>query len=206
MFRRILIANRGEIAVRIIRACKDLGIESVAIYSQADSKSLHVKMADFAYKLSDDPIGGYLDIDLIIKIAKESKAEAIHPGYGFLSENATFAKRVQESGIVWIGPSAEVIANMGDKNVARALMQQNGIPIVPGTDPLNDKSMQEIAEIAKRIGYPIIFKASAGGGGKGIRVVQREEELSESFEACKREAKAFSIVSAVQLRTSSETR
>lgn len=191
MFKRILIANRGEIAVRIIRACKDLGIESIAIYSQADSKSLHVKMADYAYKLSDDPIGGYLDIDLIIAIAKESKAEAIHPGYGFLSENATFAKKVQESGVVWIGPNAEVIANMGDKNVARALMQQNGIPIVPGTDPLNDKTPQEIAEIAGRIGYPIIFKASAGGGGKGIRVVEREEDLVESFEACKREARAF---------------
>lgn len=191
MFRKILIANRGEIAVRIIRACKDLGIESIAIYSQADSKSLHVKMADYAYKLSDDPIGGYLDSDLIIKIAKESGAEAIHPGYGFLSENANFARKVQESGIVWIGPNDKVIANMGDKNVARALMKQNGIPIVPGTDPLNDKSLQEIAEIAKSMGYPVIFKASAGGGGKGIRVVEREEDLSESFEACKREAKAF---------------
>lgn len=191
MFRKILIANRGEIAVRIIRACKDLGIESIAIYSQADSKSLHVKMADYAYKLSDDPIGGYLDIDLIIKIAKESGAEAIHPGYGFLSENANFARKVQESGIVWIGPNDKVIANMGDKNVARALMKQNGIPIVPGTDPLNDKTLQEIAEIAKAMGYPVIFKASAGGGGKGIRVVEREEDLSESFEACKREAKAF---------------
>ncbi|RDU71842.1 acetyl-CoA carboxylase subunit A [Helicobacter brantae] len=191
MFRKILIANRGEIAVRIIRACKDLGIESIAIYSQADSKSLHVKMADYAYKLSDDPIGGYLDIDLIIKIAKESGAEAIHPGYGFLSENANFARKVQESGIVWIGPNDKVIANMGDKNVARALMKQNGIPIVPGTDPLNDKTLQEIAEIAKVMGYPVIFKASAGGGGKGIRVVEREEDLSESFEACKREAKAF---------------
>lgn len=191
MFRKILIANRGEIAVRIIRACKDLGIESIAIYSQADSKSLHVKMADYAYKLSDDPIGGYLDSDLIIKIAKESGAEAIHPGYGFLSENANFARKVQESGIVWIGPNDKVIANMGDKNVARALMKQNGIPIVPGTDPLNGKSLQEIAEIAKSMGYPVIFKASAGGGGKGIRVVEREEDLSESFEACKREAKAF---------------
>lgn len=191
MFKRILIANRGEIAVRIIRACKDLGIESVAIYSQADSKSLHVKMADYAYKLSDDPIKGYLDIDLILKIAKESKSQAIHPGYGFLSENATFAKKVQESGIVWIGPNAEVIANMGNKNVARALMQQNGIPIVPGTDPLNHKTLEEIEEIAESIGYPIIFKASAGGGGKGIRVVEKREDLSESFEACKREAKAF---------------
>lgn len=191
MFKRVLIANRGEIAVRIIRACKDLGIESVAIYSQADHKSLHVKMADYAYKLSDDPIKGYLDIELILKIAKESGAQAIHPGYGFLSENALFAKRVSESGLVWIGPSAEVIANMGDKNVARALMQENGIPIVEGTDPLNSKNPQEILEIASNIGYPVILKASAGGGGKGIRVVEREEELLESFEACKREAKAF---------------
>lgn len=191
MFKRVLIANRGEIAVRIIRACKDLGIESVAIYSQADAKSLHVKMADFAYKLSDDPIKGYLDIDLIINIAKESRSDAIHPGYGFLSENATFAQKVQENAIVWIGPNAEVIANMGDKNIARALMQKNGIPIVPGTDPLNLKTSQEILEIAHKIGYPVILKASAGGGGKGIRVVEREEELLANFEACKREAKAF---------------
>ena len=191
MFGRVLIANRGEIAVRIIRACKDLGIESIAIYSQADRQSLHVKMADCAYKLSDDPMKGYLDIELILKIAKESGADAIHPGYGFLSENALFAKRVNESGLVWIGPSFEVIANMGDKNVARALMKENGIPIVEGTDPLNAKSPQEILEIALKIGYPVILKASAGGGGKGIRVVEKEEELLEAFEACKREAKAF---------------
>ncbi|WP_305862860.1 acetyl-CoA carboxylase subunit A [Helicobacter cholecystus] len=191
MFKRILIANRGEIAVRIIRACKDLGIESVAIYSQADHQSLHVKMADYAYKLSDDPIKGYLDIELILKIAKESASQAIHPGYGFLSENALFAKRVSESGLVWIGPSSEVIANMGDKNVARALMKENGIPIVEGTDPINCKNSQEILEIALKIGYPVILKASAGGGGKGIRVVEKEEDLLESFEACKREARVF---------------
>lgn len=191
MFKRILIANRGEIAVRIIRACKDLGIESVAIYSKADSQSLHVKMADFAYELQDDPIRGYLNIDLIIRIAKESGAEAIHPGYGFLSENAKFAQSVIDHQMVWIGPNPEVMAKMGDKNAARALMKQNGIPIVPGTEPLNQKSMQEIAQIAKGIGYPVILKASAGGGGRGIRVVENEEGLQESFEICKKEAMAF---------------
>ncbi|ANV97651.1 acetyl-CoA carboxylase biotin carboxylase subunit [Helicobacter enhydrae] len=191
MFKRILIANRGEIAVRIIRACKDLGIESVAIYSQADRESLHAKMADFAYELSQDPIKGYLDADLIIKIAKESHSQAIHPGYGFLSENALFAQKVAESGLVWIGPRAEVIAKMGDKNVARDLMRSNGIPIVPGTLPLNQKTPDELKQIAQDIGYPIILKASAGGGGKGIRVVEEEGKLLESFEACKKEAGLF---------------
>lgn len=191
MFKRILIANRGEIAVRVIRACKDLGVESVAIYSQADEFSLHVKMADVACKLDGDPIGVYLDIEKILKVAKESGAQAIHPGYGFLSENAEFARRVQEEGLVWIGPSAEVIAKMGDKNTARALMKANGIPIVQGTEPLNSNTPQEILQIASSIGYPVILKASAGGGGKGIRVVEKEEDLLESFEACKREAKAF---------------
>lgn len=191
MFKRILVANRGEIAVRIIRACKDLEIESIAIYSQADEHSLHVKMADIACKMDGDPIGVYLDISRIIEIAKANHAEAIHPGYGFLSENAEFARRVQESGIVWIGPNADVIAKMGDKNTARDLMQKNGIPIIVGTEPLNNKSPDALKEIALEIGYPVILKASAGGGGKGIRVVEREEDLIESFEACKRESKAF---------------
>ncbi|MCE3047267.1 acetyl-CoA carboxylase subunit A [Helicobacter kayseriensis] len=191
MFKRILVANRGEIAVRIIRACKDLGVESVVIYSEADELSLHVKMADVAYRLEGNPIGVYLDIEKILEVAHKSGAEAIHPGYGFLSENAVFARRVQESGLVWIGPNADVIAKMGDKNTARALMKENGIPIVQGTEPLNDKTPQEIKDIASKIGYPVILKASAGGGGKGIRVVEHEEELLESFEACKREAGAF---------------
>lgn len=191
MFKRILIANRGEIAVRIIRACNDLNIESVAIYSRADRESMHVKMATHTYPISEDPIKGYLDPDLIIQAAKEMEAEAIHPGYGFLSENAFFAKKVKEAGIVWIGPDSEVIAKMGDKNAARNLMIANGIPVVPGTEPLNTLSMYEIQKIARKIGYPVILKASSGGGGRGIRVVQEEKDLESSFEACKREALTF---------------
>ena len=191
MFRRILIANRGEIAVRIIRACNDLNIESVAIYSRADRDSLHLKMATKTYLISDDPIKGYLDPDLIIQAAKETDCEAIHPGYGFLSENATFAKKVSQAGLVWIGPNYEVIENMGDKNKARELMKQNGIPILPGSDPLNNLDSHMRAKIANKIGYPIILKASSGGGGRGIRVVYDESELESSFEACKREALTF---------------
>ncbi|HIV49475.1 acetyl-CoA carboxylase subunit A [uncultured Helicobacter sp.] len=191
MLSKILIANRGEIAVRIIRACRDLHIQSVAIYSRADRDSMHVKMADESYEISDDPLRGYLDADLIVEAALKMGADAIHPGYGFLSENATFARKVQEAHLVWIGPNSDVITKMGDKNQARSIMQQNGIPIVPGTEPLNQLSMDKIAQIAKKIGYPVILKASAGGGGRGIRVVTQEQELEESFNACKREAMAF---------------
>ena len=191
MFQKILIANRGEIAVRIIRACRDLHIKSVAIYARADRDCLHVKMADESYEISDDPLQGYLDADLIIEVALRAEVDAIHPGYGFLSENALFAKKVQEAGITWIGPDSTTIAKMGDKNAAREIMQKNGIPIVPGTQPLNKHSVSEIARKAQKIGYPVILKASSGGGGRGIRVVEKEEDLIESFEACKREAMAF---------------
>ena len=191
MFQKILIANRGEIAVRIIRACRDLHIKSVAIYARADRDSLHVKMADESYEISDDPLRGYLDADLIVEVALKAEVDAIHPGYGFLSENAHFAKKVQEAGITWIGPDSQTIAKMGDKNAAREIMQKNGIPIVPGTEPLNKHSTQEIAKIAQKIGYPVILKASSGGGGRGIRVVEKQEDLIESFNACKREAMAF---------------
>lgn len=191
MFKRILIANRGEIAVRIIRACNDLNIESVAIYSRADRDSMHVKMATYTYAIGEDPIKGYLDPDLIIQAAKEIEAEAIHPGYGFLSENAMFAKKVKEAGLVWIGPDSEVIAKMGDKNAARNLMIQNGIPVVPGTEPLNALSLYEIQKTARKIGYPVILKASSGGGGRGIRVVWEEKDLESAFESCKREALTF---------------
>lgn len=191
MLSKILIANRGEIAVRIIRACRDLHIQSVAIYSRADRDSMHVKMADESYEISDDPLRGYLDADLIVEAALKMGADAIHPGYGFLSENAAFARKVQEAKLIWIGPNADVITKMGDKNQARSIMQQNGIPIVPGTEPLNHLSMEKIAKIAQKIGYPVILKASAGGGGRGIRVVTQEQDLEENFNACKREAMAF---------------
>lgn len=191
MINKILIANRGEIAVRIIRACRDLHIQSVAIYSRADRDSMGVKMADESYEISDEPLRGYLDADLIVETALKLGVDAIHPGYGFLSENAAFARKVQEAGIIWIGPNADVIAKMGDKNEARSIMQKNGIPIVPGTEALNNTSMVEIERIAQKIGYPVILKASAGGGGRGIRVVHKKEDLEESFNACKREAMAF---------------
>ena len=171
MFQKILIANRGEIAVRIIRACRDLHIKSVAIYARADRDCLHVKMADESYEISDDPLQGYLDADLIIEVALRAEVDAIHPGYGFLSENALFAKKVQEAGITWIGPDSTTIAKMGDKNAPREIRQ--------------------ISQKAQKIGYPVILKASSGGGGRGIRVVEKEEDLIESFEACKREAMAF---------------
>lgn len=191
MFSKILIANRGEIAVRIIRACDDLGIQSVAIYSRADRDGLAVKMATEAHEISEDPLSGYLDADRIINMAKATGAEAIHPGYGFLSENADFARKVVEAGLVWIGPNSTVIAKMGDKNAAREIMRKNGIPIVPGTEPLNHESMHTIKLYAQKMGYPVILKASSGGGGRGIRVVYKEEDIEDSFNACKREAMAF---------------
>ena len=184
MIHKILIANRGEIAVRVVRACRDLHIKSVAIYTKPDSYSLHVRVADEAFLLGDDPIKGYLDIEKIIRIAKESGADAIHPGYGFLSENFEFAKAVEDSGLIFIGPKSDVIRKMGNKNIARYLMSKNGIPIVPGTEKLNNETMEKIKELASRIGYPVILKASGGGGGRGIREVWKEEDLESSFESC----------------------
>ena len=191
MFSKILIANRGEIAVRIIRACNDLHIKSVAIYSRIDKESMHVKMASESHEVSTDPLKAYLDGDAIIEVALSCGAEAIHPGYGFLSENAEFAKKVSDAGLIWIGPDSSVIAMMGDKKAARELMQKNGIPIVPGTGIINHCSIQEIKAMANKIGYPVILKASNGGGGRGIRVVRNDSEIEENLNACKREAMAF---------------
>ena len=188
---KILIANRGEIAIRIVRACKDLHIANVAIYTKPDAECLHVKVADEAYCVGDEALKGYLDPAKIIEVAKQCGADAIHPGYGFLSENYEFAKAVEDAGLILIGPKSEVIYKMGNKNVARNLMKENGIPVVPGTDPLNNLSMDKIKSLAKRIGYPVILKSSGGGGGRGIRVVLTENELEENFQSCKREAKAF---------------
>ncbi|TKX31695.1 acetyl-CoA carboxylase subunit A [Campylobacter estrildidarum] len=188
---KILIANRAEIAVRIIRACRDLHIKSVAIYTKPDCECLHVKIADEAYQIGSDAIKGYLDIEKIISTAKACGADAIHPGYGFLSENYEFAKACEEANIIFIGPKSEVIYKMGNKNIARKLMAQNGIPIVPGTEKLNSYSMDEIKIIAEKIGYPVILKASGGGGGRGIRVVYKQEELENAFDSCKREALTY---------------
>lgn len=192
MFKRILVANRGEIAVRIIRAAKDLGVESVALFHEVDKGMPYVHYADYAYQLvSDTPKQGYLDINQIIDIAKKSGAEAIHPGYGFLSENAKFSKAVTDSGLKFIGPKPHAIEVMGSKTKARELMAKAGVPIVPGTqEKITD--MQTAYKIAEEIGYPILLKASAGGGGKGMRKVATRDEFQSSFEAAQRESlKAF---------------
>ncbi|MCR4942455.1 MAG: acetyl-CoA carboxylase subunit A [Campylobacter sp.] len=191
MLHKVLIANRGEIAVRIVRACRDLHMQSVAIYTKPDAECLHVRIADEAYMVSEDPIKGYLDAARIVKVALDCGADAIHPGYGFLSENYEFAKMCEDAGLIFIGPKAEVIQKMGDKNVARRLMKENGVPIVPGTEKLNDESMKTIKEYARRIGYPVILKASGGGGGRGIREVWKEEEMEDAFNSCTREAKTY---------------
>ncbi|WP_297574139.1 acetyl-CoA carboxylase subunit A [uncultured Campylobacter sp.] len=191
MIHKILIANRGEIAVRIVRACRDLHLKSVAIYTKPDVDCLHVKIADEAYEIGVDPIRGYLDSKRIVEVAKACGADAIHPGYGFLSENYEFAKEVEDAGLIFIGPKSDVIRKMGNKNIARYLMKRNGIPIVPGTEKLNHEDIETVKKYAQQIGYPVILKASGGGGGRGIREVWKEEDLEKSLESCKREAVAF---------------
>lgn len=188
MFKRVLVANRGEIAVRIIRTLRDLGIESVAIYSDSDRNSLHVSLADYAMALNgQDSKETYLNIPKIIACAQESGADAVHPGYGFLAENANFAEALAKSSIKFIGPSAFAIRTMGDKVGARKLMQKSGVPIVPGSqDSLAD--LAELEEVVRQIGFPVILKAAGGGGGRGMRIVHNANELQESFEACRREA------------------
>ncbi|EZP76842.1 acetyl-CoA carboxylase biotin carboxylase subunit [Parageobacillus genomosp. 1] len=191
MFAKILIANRGEIAVRVIRTCKKLGIQTVAVYSEADADSLHVKLADEAYLIGKPRVSeSYLNIEKIIEVAKATKAEAIHPGYGLLSENPQFARRCEEEGIVFIGPKADVIAKMGSKIESRKTMTEAGVPIVPGISfPLKD--VDEAAKTAEEIGYPIMLKASAGGGGIGMQIVRDEDELRKAFEGNQKRAASF---------------
>lgn len=188
MIRKVLIANRGEIAVRIIRACKELQIETVAVYSEADAEALHVQMADEAFCIGPYPSkDSYLNIPNIISVAKLTGCDAIHPGYGFLAENESFASLVKECQLIFIGPSPEAIAKMGTKDVARETMKQAGVPIVPGSDGIiND--INEALNIAAKIGYPLIIKATAGGGGKGIRVARNEEELIKGINITRQEA------------------
>lgn len=189
MIKKVLVANRGEIAVRIIRSCREMGLKSVAVYSDADRSSMHVRYADEAWRLGPAPsTESYLNIDKIIQVAKESKADAIHPGYGFLSENTEFANRIREAGLIFIGPSAEAITAMGDKMTAREMMKKAGVPIVPGTDQLPE-SEDEIKALARKIGYPVMLKASAGGGGKGMRLVKTEKELLPSLLRARSEAR-----------------
>jgi acetyl-CoA carboxylase biotin carboxylase subunit len=187
MFNKILIANRGEIAIRIIRACRELGIKTVAVYSSADQHAQHVQLADEAILLGDAaPKESYLNVDKLIRAALDSKADAIHPGYGFLSENASFALKVESANLTFIGPSADSIRAMGDKAESKILMKQSGVPTVPGFEGLT--SDEDFKKAAKEIGYPVLIKASAGGGGKGMRVVNAESELSEAIESARREA------------------
>ncbi len=187
MFSRILIANRGEVAVRVIRACKEMGIETVAVYSEADRDALHAEMADMSYCIGGPLVkDSYLNIDALITVAKRTGAEAVHPGYGMLSENPEFAKRCEENGIVFIGPSSGVMEKMGQKEVARSIAVKCGVPVVPGTEILKDA--KEASEKAEEIGYPVILKARAGGGGKGIRVIRKPEDINDEFSQVAKEA------------------
>ncbi|MCY9545385.1 acetyl-CoA carboxylase biotin carboxylase subunit [Lysinibacillus xylanilyticus] len=187
--KKVLIANRGEIAVRIIRACKELGIQSVAVFSEADADALHVKLADEAYcigpKLSKD---SYLSFPALLSVAEKTGADGIHPGYGFVSENADFAEACENAGIKFIGPSSDSIKIMGIKDVARTTMEAAGVPLVPGTGIVPD--IETGKEWAAKIGYPVIIKATAGGGGKGIRVARTEEDLVKGIEITQKEAAA----------------
>ena len=188
--KKILIANRGEIAIRVMRTCREMDIETVAIYSEADRTSLHVRYAHEAYYVGKAPSSeSYLNIDKILEIAKKSNADAIHPGYGFLSENSEFARRCAQEGITFIGPSPEVIVRMGDKIQAREAMTAAGIPVVPGTDG-EIKSEEEALAIIKEIGLPVMIKASAGGGGKGMRLVKNEADIVSAVRAARSEAKS----------------
>ncbi len=187
MFNKILVANRGEIAIRIIRACRELGIATVAVYSSADKHAQHVQLADESILLGDAaPKESYLNVDALIRAALDSKADAIHPGYGFLSENASFAGTVASAGLAFIGPSADSIRAMGDKAESKIAMKKAGVPTVPGFEGL--ESDADFKKAAKEIGYPVLVKASAGGGGKGMRVVNAESELSEAIESARSEA------------------
>jgi len=190
MFSKVLIANRGEIAVRVIRACHELGVRTVAVYSEADARSPHVREADEAVLIGPPPSSeSYLRIDRLLEAARSTNAEAIHPGYGFLSEREAFARAVRDAGITWIGPPAEAIAAMGNKTAARTLAVAAGVPVVPGTtEALTDAA--EAERLAKKFGYPVLLKAAAGGGGKGMRVVASASELPAALEAARREAKS----------------
>lgn len=190
MFKKILIANRGEIALRVIRTCREMGIKTVAVYSTADAESLHVRFADEAVCIGPAPSNlSYLKMSNIIAAAEITNADAIHPGYGFLSENAKFSKICQESGIKFIGASPEMIDKMGDKASAKATMKAAGVPTIPGSEGLLE-SFEQAKKIAKEIGYPVMLKATAGGGGKGMRAVWKAEDLQKAWESARQEAGA----------------
>jgi acetyl-CoA carboxylase, biotin carboxylase subunit len=189
VFEKVLVANRGEIALRVVRACQELGVAAVAVYSDADESALHVRHADEAVRIGPPPAGkSYLNVEALIDAAKETGAEAVHPGYGFLAENAAFAAACREAGLTFVGPSAEVIEKLGNKSAARRLAREAKVPVVPGSDDAS--SADEAAQTAGGIGYPIMVKAAAGGGGRGIRVAEDEDELRKAVQVARREAEA----------------
>ena len=188
MFRKILIANRGEIAVRVMRTCRELGIGTVGVYSEVDRKSLHVRYADEAFCIGPAPsTESYLHIERLLAAAKRSGAEAIHPGYGFLAENPEFARACADAGVVFIGPPVSAMELMGSKTSARRVLIQAGLPVVPGTDH-HLESLEETQRVAEGIGYPVMLKASAGGGGKGLRLVRSAAELESAYHTARSEA------------------
>ncbi len=190
MFKKILIANRGEIAVRVIRACREMGIDSVAVYSEADAKSPHVLLADEALPIGPPPaVDSYLNMPRIIRAARETRAEAIHPGYGFLAENAAFARLCEKEGIAFIGPNSRALELVGDKVRARVTMEKAGVPIIPGMKTVS-ADIEEFKQAARSFGYPVLIKAAGGGGGKGMRVVRNEDDLAPALESGMREAKS----------------
>ncbi len=193
MFKKVLIANRGEIATRVIRACKELNIATVAIYSEADATALYVKKADESYLVGPGPIEGYLNIHRIVDLASKIGVDAIHPGYGFLSENPLFPKLCEKGDITFIGPSSAAIFKMGDKIQAREIMKQAGVPVLPGSEG-SVKDMDEAIKVADEIGYPVMVKASGGGGGRGLRVAASRDEMESAFNTAKSETKgAFGV-------------
>jgi len=187
----VLIANRGEIAVRVIRAAGDLGLRTIAVYSELDRDAVHVDLADEAWNIGAAPAAeSYLNADRILEVAKEASADAIHPGYGFLAENASFATAVEDAGFIWVGPPSKAIATMGDKIASRAAAVEAGVAPVPGTiDPLT--SADEVEAFGAEHGYPIAIKAAHGGGGKGLKVVHSADDVDAAFESARREADAW---------------
>ncbi|MBQ2747235.1 MAG: ATP-grasp domain-containing protein, partial [Firmicutes bacterium] len=194
-FKRVLVANRGEIAIRVLRACRELGIRSVAVYSEEDKNTLFREKADEAYQIGKgkSPVDAYLGIQEIIELAKNKGVDAIHPGYGFLAENAEFARLCEENGIVFIGPNHHMMNELGDKIASKIVAQRVGVPTIPGVD-VAIQTDEEALRIGKECGYPVILKAAAGGGGRGMRIVRSEEEMVEQYRAARSEAKkAFGI-------------
>ena len=191
MFDKVMVANRGEIAIRIFRTLRELGVGSVAVYSEADRGALHVAYADEAYLIGPAPAAAsYLRVETLVETAQRAGVQAVHPGYGFLAENAAFARAVEAAGLVWIGPPPAAIELMGEKTRARRAMQEAGVPIVPGTtEPV--ASVEELLELGESIGYPLLIKAAAGGGGKGMEVVEAPDQAERAFETARRQGQSY---------------